>query len=44
MFNKTFFHFFFGFLVIIGIAFAVMVVAGSYSPAAPAVDNIATPQ
>jgi len=41
MFNKTFFHFFFGFVAIITAAFGVLIWAGSQ---AEPVDNIASPQ
>lgn len=43
MFTKTFYHFFFGFVVIIGAAFAVLIVAGN-QPAPSPVDNVAQPQ
>lgn len=43
-FTPTFTKFFFGFLFIIGIAFAVMLVATNLSAPAAPVDNIATPQ
>jgi hypothetical protein len=39
--NKSFYHFFFGFLAIIALAFGVMMIAGSQ---APQVDNVAQPQ
>ena len=42
MFNKTFYHFFFGFVAIITLAFGVLLFAGSHD--APAVDNVALPQ
>jgi len=41
-FTKTFTRFFFGFLCIIGIAFAVMIVASNEGPRP--VDNVAVPQ
>ncbi len=41
-FNKTFFRFFFGFLVIIAVAFGVLITASSIVPAP--IDNIAHPQ
>ena len=41
-FTKTFFRFFFVFLVIIGIAFGVMLYTASQVP--PSVDNIALPR
>lgn len=43
MFDKTFFHFFFAFVVIIAIAFGVLIVAGSHITP-EAVDNVALPQ
>ena len=46
MFDKTFYHFFFGFVVIIGVAFVVLLVAG-YKDSRnqlPPVDNVAVPQ
>jgi len=42
MFNKTFYHFFFGFVVIIGLAFAVLLITGMQEPSP--VDNVALPQ
>ena len=42
-FAKTFYKFFFSFLVIIAIAFGVMLVASSALPRAP-VDSVASPQ
>ncbi len=41
-FTKSFFKFFLGFLVIIGIAFGVLIVSSSYFPAP--VDNLAKPE
>ena len=32
MLNKTFFNFFFGFLTLVGLAFVVLLVAGSQTP------------
>ncbi len=43
-FTKTFFKFFFGFLVIISVAFGVLIGASALSPAPVPVDNIAAPQ
>jgi len=43
MFNKTFYHFFFGFVIIIGLAFAVLLITGAQEPPSP-VDNVALPQ
>jgi hypothetical protein len=43
MFNNTFYRFFFGFVVIIGLAFAVLVITGLQTPPNP-VDNVALPQ
>jgi len=42
MFNKTFYHFFFGFVIIIGLAFAVLLITGMQEPSP--VDNVALPQ
>jgi hypothetical protein len=41
-FTKTFTRFFFGFLCIIGLAFAVMIVAANQPP--QPVDNVAVPR
>jgi len=41
-FTKTFTRFFFGFLCIIGLAFAVMLVASNAAP--QPVDNVAVPR
>lgn len=45
-FTKTFFKFFFGFLIIIGVAFGVLIGASLFvaQPAPAAVDNLASPQ
>ena len=43
MFNKTFYHFFFGFVIIIGLAFVVLLITGAQQPPNP-VDNVALPQ
>ncbi len=43
MFDKTFYHFFIGFVVIIGVAFGVLIIAGSQTEPDP-IDNIAVPQ
>jgi hypothetical protein len=44
-FTKTFFKFFFAFLVIIGVAFGVLLYAASQEPPQVApVDNVALPQ
>ncbi len=46
MFDKTFFHFLFGFVAIIGLGFAVLIAAGyekGQTPPSP-VDNVAQPQ
>ena len=46
MFDKTFFHFFFGFVAIIALGFAVLIGAGymkGETPVSP-VDNVAQPQ
>jgi hypothetical protein len=43
-FTKTFFRFFFGFVVIIGVAFVVLAVASSWRTQATPVDNVALPQ
>ncbi len=42
MFNKTFYHFFFAFVAIIGLAFAVLLITGAQEPSP--VDNVALPQ
>lgn len=42
MFNKTFYHFFFAFVAIIGLAFAVLLITGAQKPSP--VDNVALPQ
>jgi len=42
MFNKTFYHFFFAFVAIIGLAFAVLLITGAQQPSP--VDNVALPQ
>lgn len=41
-FTKTFFKFFFGFLVIIGVAFGILIGASTLAP--EPVDNVASPQ
>ena len=41
-FTKTFFKFLFGFLVIIGVAFGILIGASSFMP--KSVDNIAHPR
>ncbi len=33
--NKTFFHFFFGFLALVGLAFGILLFAGSQMPQQP---------
>jgi uncharacterized membrane protein YczE len=43
MFNKTFYHFFFGFIAIIVVAFGVLIIAGANVGQSP-VDNVAQPQ
>ncbi len=44
-FTKTFYRFFFGFLVILGVAFGVMAFTASLAPAQPAgVDTAPHPQ
>ncbi len=43
MFTKTFYHFFFAFVIIIGLAFGVLVWSGLQDRANP-VDNVAVPQ
>lgn len=43
MFNKTFFHFFFGFVAIITLAFGVLVGAGIWDKSQN-VDNVAAPR
>lgn len=43
MFDKTFYHFFFGFVAIIGLGFAVLVLTGMQERPEP-VDNVALPQ
>jgi hypothetical protein len=43
-FTKAFFKFFFGFLVIIAVAFGVLVVTSHMGPESPTIDNTATPQ
>jgi hypothetical protein len=43
-FTKTFFRFFFGFLVIIAVAFGVLIVTSHLSPSPGTIDNTATPQ
>ncbi len=44
-FTKTFFKFFFAFLVIIGVAFGVLIYAASKEPPqVSSVDNVAQPQ
>lgn len=35
MINKTFLHFFFGFLAFIAVSFAVLLIAGALEPQAP---------
>lgn len=42
--NKTFFRFFFGFVAIICVAFAILITAGAFSPDSKPVDNVAVPQ
>jgi len=45
MFTNTFYHFLFGFAAIIGVAFAILIVADSQERSAPnPVDIIAQPQ
>lgn len=45
VFTKTFFHFFFGFVAIIGVAFGVLIWAGlQKAEEVPTVDNVALPQ
>ncbi len=46
MFNNSFYHFFFGFVAIIGIAFVVLLVAGykNSQDLPEPVDNVAVPQ
>jgi hypothetical protein len=41
-FTKTFFKFFFAFLVIIGVAFGILLITANQNP--NSVDNIALPQ
>ena len=44
MFNKTFYHFFFGFVIIIGLAFAVLLITGMQEPRpVDPVVNVANP-
>lgn len=43
MFNKTFFHFFFGFVAIITLAFGVLIGTGIWQQH-QGVDNVATPK
>lgn len=43
MFNNTFFHFFFGFVAIIAVAFGVLMVAGVLDQVNN-VDNVAQPR
>ena len=43
MFTKTFYRFFFAFVVIIGVAFGVLIITGLQSTPEP-VDNLAVPQ
>ncbi len=43
MFDKTFYHFFFGFVAIIGLAFGVLIWTGFQTPPDP-IDNLAVPQ
>jgi hypothetical protein len=43
MFNKTFFHFFFGFVAIITLAFGVMIGTGIWKNS-QTVDNVAAPR
>jgi hypothetical protein len=43
MFDKTFYHFFFGFVVIIALAFGVLIITGSQVQPDPQ-DNLAQPQ
>ncbi len=42
MFNKTFYHFLFGFAAIISVGFIVLIVTGTQTP--EPVDNVALPQ
>ena len=44
MFNKTFYHFFYAFVLILGLAYAVLIVAGLQKEAPNPVDNVAVPQ
>ena len=45
LFNKTFFKFFFAFLIILGAAFGVLLYSASkLPPAVSPVDNVALPQ
>ena len=41
-FTKTFFRFFFGFLVIIAVAFGILIAVSAFNPTA--IDNIAKPE
>jgi hypothetical protein len=43
MFNKTFYHFFFGFVAIISVAFVVLIVTGM-QPVPDPIDNLALPK
>jgi len=43
MFDKTFYHFFFAFVAIIGVAFGVLIWSGMQTPPSP-IDNVAQPQ
>jgi hypothetical protein len=42
-FTKDFYRFFFGFMVIIAVAFGVMIIASAFAPELPDIDNIAHP-
>jgi hypothetical protein len=44
MFNQTFYHFFFGFIAILAIAFGILIWAGYQQDDVAAIDNIAQPQ